>query len=138
MFAQADHTVRRSLDCVPGETWRDAEARMFLLVIVMLDGRLPWLQRFSGVDRRRLGYLAEFAALIVGAPNADDLLAYADQARRLARSDASPEVIALVPGGSLPRGSNLDALAAEWGFHPGLDVSRYRAEAPALVLEAAT
>lgn len=123
-----------------GETWRDAEARMFLLAGRMMEGDLPRLDEFSTADRRRLGYLAEVIALLLGAPNATELLAYADRARQLAPSDKparegqdTQASEALVPGASPGRGPNLDDLAAEWGFNPGLDVSRFRSEMPALL-----
>lgn len=119
------------------ETWREAEARMFRLAALMMRGDLPALGEFSPADRRRLGYMAELAALLLGAPNKADLLAYAGSARRLAPSDEPPASEPFVPGASPGRGPQMDALAAEWGFHPGLDVSRYRAEAPALLLKTA-
>lgn len=130
-----------SLDRGPGETWREAEARMFRLVALMMRGELPSLADFSPADRRRLGYLAEFAALLLRAPNKADLLVYAEHARRLVSSPGrgyEPWICEpVVPGSSPQRGPQLDALAAEWGFDPGLDVSRYRAEAPELLIDPA-
>ncbi len=105
---------------------------MFRLVSAMMRGTLPSLADFAAADRRRLGYLAEAAALLLHAPNQDELRAYAERARRSisAREAMVPDT--LVPGGSRGHAPQEDALAAAWGFHPGLDVARYQSEAPAL------
>lgn len=127
---------KRSLQRSPGETWRQAEARLFRVILLMIRGDLPRLEDFDEEDRRRLGYLAEASVLLLGATNRRELLAYADQARPGTNApgpgSSPPSPTPLVPGATPHRGPQMDELAAEWGFLPGLDVDRFRAEAPCL------
>ena len=138
MFPESATAVTGSLDRKPGETWRDAEARMFLLLSRMMQGEFLRIQRFSSLDQRRLGYLAEVAALLLAAENEAELRAYADEVRRHTGPDAIWQPSAFVPGGTPGQRPQLDELAEGWGFHPGLDVGRYRSETPGLLLAQAS
>jgi hypothetical protein len=113
-------------------SWRDREAQVFRRVLELTRGKLPGLDGLTDEDLRRLGYLAEAAALLLEASDPKALLALAAAARARLPADDHRRTIPLVPGSKPRSGRQVDELAAAWGIWPGLDVSRYRAEAPAL------
>lgn len=114
-----------------GRTWRDVEEDLFRLVAAMSDGDFPDIDLLSNDDVRRLGYLAEVAALLLDALAEKDLMRLVNDARsRLSKVSAA---IPLMSGAQPSRRFGLDQLAAEWGIDGGFDLTRYRAEAPALM-----
>lgn len=124
--------VRRSDRVAGGRLWREAEAALYRTASALAQGRFPPLDAVDGGTARRLGYLAEALALMLGAGDRDGLLRYAATARvaaenRLGRAEDWP-VEPFVPGPPARGPAALDDLAMAWRFDPGLDVSRLRAE----------
>lgn len=112
-------------------SWRHSEAALFQAMARMEDGWVPAVQsQLSQSDLRRLGYLAEMIARFGRAPDSQQLLAFASRVladvSRLQAIDPIGESV--VPGARIARYKQLDALAGKWGFHPGVDLDRYRSE----------
>ena len=111
-------------------TWRQREAVLFRAMRDMEDGVVPNLAEAVAdpMRLRRLGYLAELVAHFRNPPSRAALLAFAAAAHGQALAGGAFATESAVPGGSVLATPQRDALAAKWGFHPGLDLARYAAE----------
>lgn len=130
MYAVAPQTLSHTGQQPPAD-WRDAELEVFRVLQGCLDGRLPNLGDSSDAARRA-GYLAEFAALLLGAKPYQALMEHAARLHACLVMELGPASawppLAAVPGGLPRRSSGLDQLAARWGICPAIDRNRFLAE----------
>jgi len=122
-------------ETLPRPDWRAAERELFRRLDGLMQGHPPATGP-GEAEARRSGYLAELAALRLGAPNRRDLLAWASGLRHDLEKRLGPAenwtVIAAVPGGIARTPAGLDELAGRWGICPGVDPARFIAERHAL------
>lgn len=119
------------------DTWRDAEAVLFRLLDELRHGTFPPLDELSPDTARRVGYLAEVAALLLDSQDPGALLKLAASIGESLRTDLGPvetwPLLPFVPGSrDAGAAARMDDLAAAWRLSSGIDISRYLAEPGAL------
>lgn len=135
-----------SLNCLrdqpdaSGEHWREAEAAVFVLLEHLRRGYRPSEKTAYSLPeaaRRRLGYLCDLCCLHLNPDDPAGLGVLAEGLRASLSEDPLPitSAVAAVPG-SHRRGLTMafDMAGGWWGVYPPLDIQRFRAEVPALVL----
>jgi hypothetical protein len=114
-----------------GGSWRDRERLWFVAYTLFCHGELPGGLPDDPGLHRRLGYLADHAALLSDAPR--QVAEFAREMRKTLPLALEPS--SLIEGSSMNGG--LDDISAAWGLVSGLDIGRYRSERAAIELELA-